>query len=213
LKLSPTKVRALRERKMLTQQEVAEGIGTSVFTVARIERGGGGVRPQNGRRLAELLGVAPEELLEEVTAPGKAPAPPSLEPTFNDALKEEDEERRLIRYMRSWIVYLIREAERYEEAVDAGRVNLGMYQEATNSGGNLLRAITVLMEDLDAAGFRETKETTTEREFFSALNRWAWAIDSLEKAIEAQISNSELAQRREERHAALGEITKSAGEA
>jgi DNA-binding XRE family transcriptional regulator len=54
---------------MLSQEELAERAGISRFTVQRVERGEGGVRPKTGRELAKALGVAIEELYEESARP------------------------------------------------------------------------------------------------------------------------------------------------
>jgi transcriptional regulator with XRE-family HTH domain len=54
---------------MLSQQELAEGAGTSLFTIQRIERGEGNVRPKTGRGVATALGVSIEELLPKAQAP------------------------------------------------------------------------------------------------------------------------------------------------
>lgn len=64
-----TRVREWRERRMLTQKELAERAGVSLFTVQRIEGGRGGAHPGTGRKLARALGVAFEDLWDE-TAPG-----------------------------------------------------------------------------------------------------------------------------------------------
>jgi len=53
---------------MLSQQEVAERAGTSLFTIQRIERGEGNVRPRTGRGVAAALGVPIEELLPKAQA-------------------------------------------------------------------------------------------------------------------------------------------------
>jgi transcriptional regulator with XRE-family HTH domain len=62
-------VRDLRERRMLSQQELADRAGVSLFTVQRIERGEGSVRPKTGRAIAAALGVGVEDLLGKAQAP------------------------------------------------------------------------------------------------------------------------------------------------
>lgn len=62
-------VRDLRERRMLTQQELADRAGVSLFTVQRIEREEGSVRPKTGRAIAGALGVGVEDLLGKAQAP------------------------------------------------------------------------------------------------------------------------------------------------
>jgi transcriptional regulator with XRE-family HTH domain len=73
-------VRELRERRMLSQQELANRAGVSLFTVQRIERGEGAVRPKTGRAVAAALGVGVEDLLPKAKAP---------QPSFNDVLEEQ----------------------------------------------------------------------------------------------------------------------------
>jgi transcriptional regulator with XRE-family HTH domain len=67
--LDAEKVKEWRHRRMLSQQEVADRAGTSLFTVQRIERGEGNVRPKTGRGLAAALSVPIEELLPKAQAP------------------------------------------------------------------------------------------------------------------------------------------------
>lgn len=63
------RVREIRERRMLSQEELAERAGVSVFTVQRIERGEGGVRPKTGRSIARALDVEVEDLLPKSQTP------------------------------------------------------------------------------------------------------------------------------------------------
>src|SRR3712207_8566238 len=66
---------------MLSQQELADRAGVSLFTVQRIERREGSVRPKTGRAIAAALGVGVEDLL------GKAQAPlPNFEVERRDAI-------------------------------------------------------------------------------------------------------------------------------
>ena len=57
-----TRLRALRERKALTQDELADLAGVSRQTVVKIE-GGLEPRPSTVRKLAKALGVQPHELM------------------------------------------------------------------------------------------------------------------------------------------------------
>ena len=79
--LDAERVKEWRHRRMLSQQEVADRAGTSLFTIQRIERGEGNVRPKTGRGLAAALDVPIEELLPK--------APASSQPSFNGLLEEE----------------------------------------------------------------------------------------------------------------------------
>jgi transcriptional regulator with XRE-family HTH domain len=76
-------LREWRERRALTQEELAEQAGVSARSVAGYEAGAG-ARPGTVRKLASALDISVEDLL------GKAEAPPSPEPTlFNGMLEEE----------------------------------------------------------------------------------------------------------------------------
>jgi transcriptional regulator with XRE-family HTH domain len=61
--LDAERVKEWRHQRMFSQQEVAERAGTSLFTIQRIERGEGNVRPRTGRGVAAALGIPIEELL------------------------------------------------------------------------------------------------------------------------------------------------------
>lgn len=66
--LDAQRVKEWRHWRMLSQQEVADRAGTSLFTIQRIERGEGNVRPKTGRGVAGALGVPIEELLPKAQA-------------------------------------------------------------------------------------------------------------------------------------------------
>ena len=75
------KLREVRERKFLSQQELADLTGLSKPNISRLENGHQKPYPKTVRRLAEALGVAPEELVDwgagaegETTEQGKAAA-------------------------------------------------------------------------------------------------------------------------------------------
>ena len=67
--LDAERVKEWRHRRMLSQQEVADRAGTSLFTIQRIERGEGNVRPKTGRGVAAALDISIEELLPKAQAP------------------------------------------------------------------------------------------------------------------------------------------------
>ncbi|MPZ49693.1 MAG: helix-turn-helix domain-containing protein [Dehalococcoidia bacterium] len=56
------RLREIRERKMLTQRELAEKAKTSPTTIARLEAQTVDAQFRTIRKLAEALGVEPEEL-------------------------------------------------------------------------------------------------------------------------------------------------------
>ena len=67
---------ALRRRRLLTQTELAEKVGVSLKAVQAWEGGRAQPRLRHIGRLAEVLGVSAEELLEtfEAAEAGKAAA-------------------------------------------------------------------------------------------------------------------------------------------
>ena len=72
------KLRAIRDRLFVTQEELAERTGMSRATISRIESGQQRPRISTVRKLAAALGVTPETLIdwsdEELQEMGKAAA-------------------------------------------------------------------------------------------------------------------------------------------
>ena len=72
------KLRSVRERLFVTQEELAERTGMSRATISRIESGQQRPRISTVRKLAAALGVSPEKLIdwngEESPETGKAAA-------------------------------------------------------------------------------------------------------------------------------------------
>jgi transcriptional regulator with XRE-family HTH domain len=58
------RLRDLRKRALLTQQELADKSGVGVTTIIRIERNQVEPHGRTIRKLAEALGVEPEELVK-----------------------------------------------------------------------------------------------------------------------------------------------------
>jgi transcriptional regulator with XRE-family HTH domain len=57
------RLKAARDRRLLTQEELAERSGVHFTTISKIENGGT-ARQSTVRRLAAALGVDPSELVE-----------------------------------------------------------------------------------------------------------------------------------------------------
>ena len=70
------KLREVRQRKFMTQQELADAMGTTKANISRIENGKQAPFPSTIKRLAVALGVPPEELVDwdAPEATGKAAA-------------------------------------------------------------------------------------------------------------------------------------------
>jgi transcriptional regulator with XRE-family HTH domain len=69
-----SRLRSLRERRALTQRELAELAGVSRATLISLEAGRDNPYPTTVRKLAKALGVAPDALMEpdEDQRPNKA---------------------------------------------------------------------------------------------------------------------------------------------
>jgi transcriptional regulator with XRE-family HTH domain len=59
------RLRAIRERKLMTQAELAARIGAARTTITRIELGRHAPQVSTVRKLAQALGVDPAELFPE----------------------------------------------------------------------------------------------------------------------------------------------------
>ncbi len=73
------KLRAVRERMFVTQAELAQRTGIAEATLSRLENGVQRPRISTVRKIADALGVAPEDLVdwgasEEPATTGKAAA-------------------------------------------------------------------------------------------------------------------------------------------
>ena len=58
------KLREVRERKFMSQQELADAAGTTKANISRLETGKQKPQMATVRKLAEALGVQPEELVD-----------------------------------------------------------------------------------------------------------------------------------------------------
>lgn len=87
MKLDGERVRERRERLALSMENASSKARVSPHTWVRAEHGGK-IRPSSARRIAEALGVEPEQLMEP-TPSGKAQAPPPPEAPEDPAVYEE----------------------------------------------------------------------------------------------------------------------------
>lgn len=65
MEVNTERLKELRRRRVLSMRELEERSGVSHNTIWRIESGRQGAHPRTVRKLAEALGVEPEELLKE----------------------------------------------------------------------------------------------------------------------------------------------------
>jgi transcriptional regulator with XRE-family HTH domain len=218
--LDAERVKLWRHRRMLSQQEVADRAGTSLFTIQRIERGEGNVRPKTGRGVAAALGVEIEELLPKA----QSPLPLDYEPTepqrahteqfseldqtgraaFKVALEHatEDVERRANAY-HYWLDFVTRYADRWEQRIETGNFDMGNVNEFIATLGDLLPVLHALNAD-------EQRELPPQDFSFGlpgaktgqAIGRLSDLLDPMLQAGVAKFKNSDLAPLRQ-KHADL----------
>ena len=86
------RVQALRKRRQLTQEDLAEQIGRSVDTVSNVERGASSTRIETAFRMAEVLGVEITDLFEINLADGADRQRRQLIERLVDLVSGEDDE-------------------------------------------------------------------------------------------------------------------------
>ncbi len=162
---------------MLSQQELADRAGVSLFTVQRIERGEGSVRPKTGRAIAGALGVGVEDLL------GKAQAPlPDFEVERRDPVYEP------------WLEFVNRYAARWEQRIAEGAFGPGAVKE-------FIGTLEDLGPVLNRLGLQEKQEQPEFPDTYGpimgeAIERLMRLLTPLAKAGHAQLEDSELTQLR-----------------
>jgi transcriptional regulator with XRE-family HTH domain len=65
MEVDMSKMKALRQERVLSQRELAHMAGLTQMTVWRLENGYRDARPGTIRKLAQVLGVEPKELIKE----------------------------------------------------------------------------------------------------------------------------------------------------
>jgi transcriptional regulator with XRE-family HTH domain len=112
--LDAERVKEWRHRRMLSQQEVADRAGTSLFTIQRIERGEGNVRPKTGRGVAAALSIPIEELLPKAQAP-LFQEPPEQESAEERRAVNDLEYKRALRYLGAWREFVWKQQAEWKE--------------------------------------------------------------------------------------------------
>jgi transcriptional regulator with XRE-family HTH domain len=67
-------IRELRQRKLLSQRELAEKAGVSETTIVKLELGATRPQPRTLRKIAEALGIETEQMADLMAEVGKAAA-------------------------------------------------------------------------------------------------------------------------------------------
>lgn len=67
-------IRELRQRKLLSQRELAQKAGVSETTIVKLEMGATKPQPRTLRKIAEALGIGAEDMADLMAEAGKAAA-------------------------------------------------------------------------------------------------------------------------------------------
>ena|SRR5215210_1627000 len=144
---------------MLSQEELAERAGISRFTVQRVERGDGGVRPKTGRALAEALDVEVEELFDtpKASSPPSSPVDRFVEAAGSlERMSEEDPDK-----LREHITHVKENAyvfaKRYVSSLPSGLEKEKAQEQLEEGHTKLTRALMLLVgsyagRDLEITG-------------------------------------------------------------
>jgi transcriptional regulator with XRE-family HTH domain len=186
-------VRDLRERRMLTQQELADRADVSLFTIQRIERGEGNVRPKTGRAIAGALGVGVEDLL------GKAQAPLWL---------DEPPERRDI--YTPWLEFVNGYADRWEHRIARGTIDQGALDEFVGTIDGLFPILSRLGLQEKREKLKETRDSSFGPIMGEAIGRLSSLFNPLIEAGVKQEEGSDLARLRRRREEMLDEQARAA---
>ena len=186
-------VRDLRERRMLTQQELADRADVSLFTVQRIERGEGNVRPKTGRAIAGALGVGVEDLL------GKAQAPLWL---------DEPPERRDI--YTPWLEFVNGYADRWEQRIAGGTIDQGALDEFVSTIDGLFPILSRLGLQEKREKLKESRDSSFGPIMGEAIGRLSSLFNPLIEAGVKQEEGSDLARLRRRGEEMLNEQTRAA---
>jgi transcriptional regulator with XRE-family HTH domain len=151
-----TRLKDVRQRKALTQQQLADRAGVNRVTIARIEGGKDQPFPTTVRKVADALGVEPEELLEPVDgtkARGPADAPvngAATERPLDERITVVGEEdvRRLLRSAPDLVPLINEAAEQLSRFIPDASLRLRYLPDPESEAEQLfLGASTDLLED------------------------------------------------------------------
>jgi len=113
-------LREIRERRALSQAELAKEAGISKNALGQLERGDFNPRPVTVRKLAEALGVQPSDLWEESADMGKSEAPSAIPPLSGSSSEKSESGPRSVeeKVVDALGTYIMKRARAYEEDLE-----------------------------------------------------------------------------------------------
>jgi transcriptional regulator with XRE-family HTH domain len=130
-------IRRIREAKGWSQTKVAAGAEMSVSGLSQIETGARNPSAVTLAKLAEALEVEVADLFPKVQA--------SL--PF-DGPEDQEEQRRLVGYVRPWLLLLDSYSERWERAAKEESFGIDAFMEFSAATGDILKSVNWVQEHL-----------------------------------------------------------------
>jgi transcriptional regulator with XRE-family HTH domain len=213
------RLRELRERAALSQEDLAERSEVARATIADLEAGKRPARPSTIRKLAKGLGVEVTELYGEAEYP-LGEAPPSPQRSFENHLEEErrgaeiDSSTRYARRRAEWYDKQLREAKQggaYAGAKGVRTLFNAAVDEYDHLGTHLVLDTIRRLEDI---GEPATADRLT-RGLEGILDRLGETLEALYAAAEAlaegESERDELEQRRKRPEEKRKQLTEELG--
>ncbi len=196
-------IRRLREGRGWTGAQLAVYSGMAPSAISQIETGRRSPNTSSLAKIARALEVEVVDLFPKVSAP-LFTEPPS-DPAGDEA------QRRMLPYVRPWLLYLERYCERWETRLDAGTLSKDAFKEFGANFEDIMAAIDSLWGILHYEGFDPMAGPIglTLRDALLRLSRL------LKKVADAQLDNyagDELKQAKKRalaQHASLDKLTKA----
>lgn len=149
-----TRLKDVRQRKALTQQQLAEKAGVNRVTIARIEGGKDEPFPTTLRKVADALGVEPEELLAPIADPPTSdPASGLVTDVALDerlTVRDEPEVRRLLRAHPDLAPLIQEAADQLVRFIPDARFTLEMVTDPEYGDEELVLRVATSLPALEA---------------------------------------------------------------
>jgi len=142
-----TRLKDVRQRKALTQQQLAERAGVNRVTIARLEGGKDEPFPTTIRKVADALDVAPEDLMDRLPFSAAAPAA-----VLDDrlAVTEEEDVDRFLRDHPELAAVVREAADQLVRFIPDARLGLELLSDPEYGDEQLFLGVSTNMKDEEA---------------------------------------------------------------
>ncbi len=142
------RIRQARQHTNLSLDVLAHRAGMSKNGLALIETGKSDPHYSTLKEIARALNIEVAELLEEPALAGKAEAPQEGAGPATTTETAEEEQRRLVGYVRPWLLLLDSYSERWEKAAKEGSFSMDTFMEFSATTSDILKSVNWLLESL-----------------------------------------------------------------